>query len=57
MRRYDALVGAYHVDQTPSLVVNGKYRITGQSAGGMQQMIELAKWARRKGVGVAQQSR
>jgi hypothetical protein len=24
--------------------VNGKYRITGQSAGGMPQMIELAKW-------------
>jgi thiol:disulfide interchange protein DsbA len=44
MRRYDTLVRAYHVDQTPSLVVNGKYRITGQSAGGMQQMIELAKW-------------
>jgi thiol:disulfide interchange protein DsbA len=44
MRRYDSLVLAYHVDQTPTLVVNGKYRITGQSAGGMQQMIELAKW-------------
>jgi len=44
MRRYDALVLAYHVDQTPTLVVNGKYRITGQSAGGVQQMMELAKW-------------
>jgi thiol:disulfide interchange protein DsbA len=44
MRRYDALVLAYHIDGTPSLVVNGKYRITGQSAGGMPQMIELAKW-------------
>jgi len=44
MRRYDSLVLAYHVDATPSLVVNGKYRITGQSAGGPQQMIELAKW-------------
>jgi thiol:disulfide interchange protein DsbA len=44
MRRYDSLVLAYHADQTPTLVVNGKYRITYQSAGGMQQMIELAKW-------------
>jgi thiol:disulfide interchange protein DsbA len=44
MRRDDALILAYHIDSTPSLVVNGKYRITGQSAGGMQQMMELAKW-------------
>jgi thiol:disulfide interchange protein DsbA len=44
MRHADALILAYHIDGTPSLIVNGKYRITGQSAGGMQQMIELAKW-------------
>jgi protein dithiol oxidoreductase (disulfide-forming) len=44
MRRDDALVLAYHIDGTPSLVVNGKYRVTGQSAGGMPQMIEVAKW-------------
>lgn len=44
MRRDDALVRAYEVDGTPSLVVNGKYRITGQSAGGMPQMIEVAKF-------------
>jgi thiol:disulfide interchange protein DsbA len=44
IRRYDALILAYHVDSTPTLIVNGKYRITGQSAGGMPQMIELAKW-------------
>jgi thiol:disulfide interchange protein DsbA len=44
IRRYEALILAYHVDQTPSLIVNGKYRITGESAGGTQQMIELAKW-------------
>jgi thiol:disulfide interchange protein DsbA len=44
MRRDDALVLAYHVDGTPSLLVNGKYRITVQSAGGMQQMIEVAKY-------------
>ena len=44
MRRSDALIRAYHIDETPSLVVNGKYRITGESAGGMRQMIELAQW-------------
>ena len=44
MRRDDALVLAYHIDGTPSLVVNGKYRITGQSAGGMEQMVEVAKY-------------
>ncbi len=44
MRRADALVIAYRIDGTPSLIVNGKYRITGQSAGGMPQMIEVAKW-------------
>jgi protein dithiol oxidoreductase (disulfide-forming) len=44
MRRDDALIIAYHVDGTPSLIVNGKYRITGQSAGGMDKMIELTKW-------------
>jgi thiol:disulfide interchange protein DsbA len=44
MRRDDALIFAYHIDGTPSLIVNGKYRITGESAGGMPQMIEVAKW-------------
>jgi len=44
MRRDDALVLAYHIDGTPSLLVNGKYRVTVQSAGGMQQMIEVAKY-------------
>jgi thiol:disulfide interchange protein DsbA len=44
MRRADALVRAYRIDSTPSMVINGKYRISAQSAGGMKQMIELAKW-------------
>ena len=44
MRRDDALIPVYHVDSTPTLIVNGKYRISGQSAGGMPQMIEIAKW-------------
>jgi thiol:disulfide interchange protein DsbA len=44
MRRADALVTAYHIDGTPSIVVNGKYRITVQSAGGMKQMLEVAQY-------------
>ena len=44
MRADDALVSAYHVDSTPTLIINGKYRISPVSAGGMPQMIEIAKW-------------
>jgi protein dithiol oxidoreductase (disulfide-forming) len=44
MRRADALVMAYHIDGTPSLIVNGKYRITVQSSGGMKQMLEIAQY-------------
>jgi len=32
----------YGIDGTPTLIVNGKYRITGASAGGLPQMVELA---------------
>ena len=44
MRRDDSLVVAFHVDSTPTLIVNGKYRVTGQAAGGMPRMIEVAKY-------------
>jgi thiol:disulfide interchange protein DsbA len=44
MRRTDSFILACHVDSTPTLIVNGKYRITGQSAGGLPQMLEIAKW-------------
>jgi protein dithiol oxidoreductase (disulfide-forming) len=44
MRSDDALVRAYHVESTPTLIINGKYRVDPVSAGGMQQMIDLAKW-------------
>ncbi|MGH8137472.1 MAG: thiol:disulfide interchange protein DsbA/DsbL [Steroidobacteraceae bacterium] len=44
MRAADALVLAYHVDGTPTLIVNGKYRISVGSAGGPNEMIEIAKW-------------
>jgi protein dithiol oxidoreductase (disulfide-forming) len=45
MNRDDALLKAYHVDGTPTLIVNGKYRVSVQSAGGnMKQMIDIALW-------------
>jgi len=36
------------IDGTPSIVVDGKYRVTGQSAGGYPQMIELVDWLVKK---------
>ena len=40
----DALILAYHVDRTPTIIVNGKYRITAESAGGTNQVIDLVKY-------------
>jgi protein dithiol oxidoreductase (disulfide-forming) len=34
----------YAVDRTPTLIVNGKYRLVVQSAGGEEQTIELVNW-------------
>ena len=39
----NALVLAYHVDQTPTVIVNGKYRITLGSAGGTDQLISIVQ--------------
>jgi thiol:disulfide interchange protein DsbA len=44
IKRADDLVKAYGIQQTPSLVVNGKYRFTVGSAGGYGEAIELANW-------------
>ncbi len=41
MKRADAQLKAYGVDSTPTLVVNGKYRLTAQSAGGIDQVVPL----------------
>lgn len=38
------LVKADGIDGTPSIVVDGKYRITAASAGGYPQLIELVGW-------------
>lgn len=44
VRSAEEAVAAYHVDRTPTIVVNGKYRLYAQSAGGNDQLIELVKW-------------
>jgi protein dithiol oxidoreductase (disulfide-forming) len=44
MKQADAKVIACQVDQTPTLIVNGKYRITQGSAGGSNQVIALVKY-------------
>ena len=44
MKRADELVQKYGVMQTPTIVVNGKYRYTVNQAGGYPQAIELAQW-------------
>ena len=44
LSRAQTIVKADGVDGTPSIVVNGKYRVTGASAGGYPQLIELVDW-------------
>lgn len=44
MKRADQWIAAGKVAQTPTIVVNGKYRLTVQSAGGVPQMFELIDW-------------
>ncbi|MBU6248854.1 MAG: thiol:disulfide interchange protein DsbA/DsbL [Xanthomonadaceae bacterium] len=44
VKRADELVKAYGVEGTPTLVVDGKYRIDLRAAGGYAQMVELAKY-------------
>lgn len=38
------LVMAYKIDRTPTIIVNGKYRLHAESAGGTDQVIELVKY-------------
>src|ERR1700679_3278353 len=38
------LVAAYKVDRTPTIIVNGKYRLHVESAGGTDQLIDLVKY-------------
>jgi thiol:disulfide interchange protein DsbA len=53
MRQADAQIKAYQADQTPTLIINGSYRLTPQSAGGDEQFIALANWLVRKSLAAA----
>ena len=44
VRTAQDLLVAYKVDRTPTLIVNGKYRLHVESAGGTDQLIELVKF-------------
>ncbi len=44
IKRADAQVKAYGVDSTPTIIVNGKYRLTAQSAGGWDKVPALVTY-------------
>jgi thiol:disulfide interchange protein DsbA len=44
MKADDAYVLHGQVDSTPTIVVNGKYRLTTESAGGATQLLQLVKY-------------
>jgi protein dithiol oxidoreductase (disulfide-forming) len=44
VRTAEGLTQAYRIDRTPTIIVNGKYRLHVESAGGSDQLIELVKW-------------
>lgn len=44
IRSAEDLIRAYKVDRTPTIVVNGKYTVNVQSAGGTDQLVELVKF-------------
>ncbi len=48
MREADAQIKEYQVDETPSVVVNGKYRLTPRTAGGNDQFTALVQWLVKK---------
>lgn len=57
IRQADQLVRAYGVTGTPTIIVNGKYRLDVASAGGYQQVIDLVKWLVAQESGAAAKSR
>ncbi len=48
LQRAMAMVKNYGVDGTPSVIVNGRYRVTTQAAGGYPQLIELVGYLVKK---------
>jgi thiol:disulfide interchange protein DsbA len=44
VRTTEGLIQAYKVDRTPTIIVNGKYRLNVESAGGGDALVELVKF-------------
>jgi protein dithiol oxidoreductase (disulfide-forming) len=44
VRHADELIAAYGVAETPTIIVNGKYRLNPITAGGDLETIDLVKW-------------
>jgi thiol:disulfide interchange protein DsbA len=44
IKRTDDWIKASRVDGTPTMIVNGKYRVSVGGAGGDQRMIEIVQW-------------
>jgi thiol:disulfide interchange protein DsbA len=44
VRTTEGLIQAYKVDRTPTIIVNGKYRLNVESAGGSEALVELVKY-------------
>jgi len=48
VRHDEDLMKAYAIDSTPTVIVNGKYRVTPQLAGGAQPMVDVVIFLVRK---------
>ena len=44
VERSKTLIPQYQVDGTPTIIVAGKYRVTGQSAGGMDKVFDVVNY-------------
>ncbi len=44
VRAAESLIQQYKVDRTPTIVVNGKYRLHLESAGGPDELVALVNW-------------
>src|SRR5271168_4373282 len=44
VRTDEDLITGYKIDRTPTIIVNGKYRLHVESAGGTDQLIDLVKY-------------
>jgi hypothetical protein len=57
IREAEQAMRAWQVDQTPTMIVDGRYRVTLQSAGGDQQLIDVTRWlVARQGAAAAAQN-